>query len=67
MRMPKNSENILGGHAVTAIGYDDNRQAFIIRNSWGNSWGAGGNFYMPYNYIINSQYCSDFWTVTKVE
>lgn len=32
----------LGGHAVAIVGYDDNRQAYIIRNSWGQDWGEQG-------------------------
>ena len=39
-----------GGHAVTAVGYDDNRYggAFKIMNSWGRAWGDNGYFWMPY-------------------
>lgn len=29
-----------GGHAIALIGYTSNY--FIVRNSWGTSWGAGG-------------------------
>lgn len=32
----------LGGHAVSIVGYDDNEQAFIIRNSWSEEWGEKG-------------------------
>ena len=32
----------LGGHAISIIGYDDATQSFIIRNSWGKSWGEDG-------------------------
>lgn len=31
-----------GGHCVAIIGYDDAQQAWIIKNSWGTSWGMGG-------------------------
>lgn len=29
-----------GGHAFALVGF--NRQGFVIQNSWGSSWGAGG-------------------------
>lgn len=42
----------LGGHAITIVGYDDNRYggAFKVINSWGQTWGDGGYFWMPYDF-----------------
>lgn len=60
-------EHLEGGHAVTAVGYNDTKQAVLVRNSWGSSWGIKGHFWMPYAYISNAQYCSDFWTIRGVE
>jgi len=42
----------LGGHAVTIVGYDDNRYggAFKVINSWGRSWGDDGYFWLPYSF-----------------
>ena len=67
MPMPKEDEELLGGHAVCAVGFDDNRRVFIVRNSWGDSWGDKGYFYMPYAFITNTSQCSDFWTVRKIK
>jgi hypothetical protein len=39
---PTKSELLPGGHAVVAIGYDPQRAALLIRNSWGIRWGRGG-------------------------
>lgn len=39
---------VLGGHAVSIVGYDDEKQAFIIRNSWGETWGEKGFGYVAY-------------------
>lgn len=39
----------LGGHAMTIVGYDDNRKHFIIRNSWGRFWGDAGHCYYKYS------------------
>jgi len=66
MTMPTEKDNILGGHAVMAVGYDNDREVFIIRNSWGVNWGDQGYFYMPYEYMTNKNLCSDFWVVKKV-
>jgi C1A family cysteine protease len=67
MPMPKEDEELLGGHAVCAVGFDDNKRVFIVRNSWGSNWGDKGYFYMPYAFITNTSQCSDFWTVRKIK
>ena len=66
MPIPEPTEKILGGHAVLAVGFDDDKKCFLVRNSWGKSWGDNGYFYMPYDFITNSKYASDFWTVRSV-
>lgn len=53
MPMPKAGEQVIGGHAVFVVGYDDNKQSLIVRNSWGTSWGDNGYFYMPYAYFTS--------------
>ena len=67
MPMPQPNDSVEGGHAVMAVGYDDNKQWYIIRNSWGTGWGDKGYFYMPYAYMHNVNLCSDFWTIRSVE
>ncbi len=64
--MPRYGEQVLGGHAVVAIGYNDMHQWFIVRNSWSDQWGDKGYCYMPYAYLTNSQLASDFWTIQSV-
>lgn len=61
--MPQVYEKVLGGHAVMCVGYNDENEVFICRNSWGKSWGDNGNFYMPYAYLTNPNLASDFWTI----
>jgi C1A family cysteine protease len=41
----------LGGHAVSIVGYDDVTRSFVIRNSWGESWGEGGFAHVSYDDI----------------
>jgi C1A family cysteine protease len=58
---------LLGGHAVLAVGYDDAKHVFIVRNSWGTGWGMKGYFTMPYGYLLDSNLADDFWTVRMVQ
>jgi len=61
--MPAPNENILGGHAVLAVGYDDNTQRFTVQNSWGTTWGQNGFFTIPYDYLGNTDLADDFWVI----
>ena len=65
--MPKTGEEVLGGHAVLAVGYDDSTRRFIVRNSWGTGWGIKGYFTMPYGYLLNENLSDDFWTLRLVQ
>lgn len=64
--MPRGHEGNLGGHAILLVGYDDNRQVYIFRNSWSEQWGDGGYGYLPYEYVHNPDFASDFWVVETV-
>ncbi|CAN5181699.1 C1 family peptidase [soil metagenome] len=66
LQMPAASEHVKGGHAVMAVGYDDAKKVFIVRNSWGINWGLNGYFYMPYDYITSTNLADDFWTISQV-
>ena len=71
---PTERDSLRGGHAVMAVGYDDNHMlpdgsscpSLIIRNSWGMDWGIGGYGFLPYEYVAQGL-ARDFWTVLKSE
>ena len=37
------SSPLMGGHCIVIVGYDDARQAWLVRNSWGAGWGMTGS------------------------
>jgi C1A family cysteine protease len=39
----------LGGHAVLLVGYNDQDEYFIVKNSWGTDWGEAGFFRIDYS------------------
>ena len=64
--MPLPNEQVAGGHAVMAVGYDDQNQWRLVRNSWGDGWGMNGYFTLPYQYLLETNLSDDFWTVRLV-
>ena len=65
MLVPEPGEGVAGGHAVCCVGYDDTKKVFIVANSWGDSWGDKGYFYLPYEYAECRELTSDLWTARK--
>ena len=62
--MPRPAGKRKGGHAVMAVGYDDDKGCIKVLNSWGSNWGDNGYFYMPYNIIIDKDFCHDYWKIS---
>lgn len=65
--VPAGRERLLAGHAAVALGYDDDDQRFVVRNSWGVEWGDRGDCYLPYAYITNGGLAADFWMLRAAE
>jgi len=76
---PTPGERILGGHAVDAVGYDNNMKikntnpggvettgALLIRNSWGTGWGISGYGWLPYEYVLRGL-AIDWWSLLRNE
>lgn len=40
-------------HAMVLVGYDDSKQAFRVRNSWGVNWGDKGSIWIDYSFFMN--------------
>ena len=80
---PVATESVVGGHSVLIVGYDDNKIAknnrdgssktgcFLLRNSWGTSWGDHGYGWLPYAYFMpganGDVLADDVWTITEEE
>jgi C1A family cysteine protease len=63
--LPAKGEKAHGGHAVLCVGYDDDKQSFLVRNSWGTAWGLEGYCWMPYSYLTSTYLAADFWTIRQ--
>lgn len=46
--MAEKNASPVGNHTVCCIGYDDMRQAWLCKNSWGPEWGDEGFFWIGY-------------------
>ena len=64
--LPDKSEDVVGGHAVLVVGYNDSKKTWLVRNSWSANWGQAGYFTMPYAYLLNEDLASDFWTIRMI-
>lgn len=54
-------------HGVLAVGYDDTTQCITVLNSWGDTFGDKGYFYMPYKFITDPELAMNFWKIEEVQ
>ncbi|HOV13370.1 MAG TPA: C1 family peptidase [Spirochaetota bacterium] len=51
----------MGGHAMLLIGYDDDKQAYKIINSWSENWGLKGYAWLDYQLFEKNT--ADAWVM----
>lgn len=59
VHVPEPDEHFIGGHAIDVVGYDDSKQAWEVRNSWGAAWGDKGYFWLDYAYLLDPKLAAD--------
>lgn len=63
--MPRKDDRLIGGHAICAIGYDDQKKLIKFKNSWSEEWGQKGFGFLPYSYV--ERYMMDAWSSVDIE
>ncbi|MGB9661355.1 MAG: stalk domain-containing protein [Moorellaceae bacterium] len=75
--IPEPKGYLLGGHMVCLCDYDDDKQAFLLRNTWGKEWGNEGYAWLPYHWLTLTfdpigdgqhyvPYFMEAWTATDI-
>lgn len=44
----KNSDNYRGAHSILIVGFNQNEEYWVAKNSWGKNWGENGFFKIKY-------------------
>jgi C1A family cysteine protease len=59
LSMPTIKDELVGGHAMTIVGYDLNKKLLLVRNSFGEDWGLDGYCWMPFEFVNDNVW--DSW------
>lgn len=65
VKMPSSNRVGSGGHCQMIVGEDMKNGLWLVRNSWGTSWGIDGYAWVPHEYLDVSG-ASDFWVATAL-
>jgi C1A family cysteine protease len=68
--LPGLFDSVAGGHCSHFVGQTSSIDAegtpyYMFANSWGQ-WGKSGYGFIPQEYVLNSNLCSDFWIIQTV-
>lgn len=61
--LQKPTSGFIGAHAMVVVGWSEEKQAFKVRNSWGEEWGFGGYCWMHKDYL-KADITRDIWVPT---
>ena len=67
--IPSTRDSIIGGHCMLIEGYRLDLDAFIVANSWSNTWGDAGYCYFPAHLFEPDRgivFANDLWTLERV-
>lgn len=59
--------DVIGGHVINIVGYDDSQQCWLIRNEWGDAWGEDGYIRVAYDAFTGERrFISPFYGGTGI-
>jgi C1A family cysteine protease len=65
IKNPEKNEKILGGLCAVIVGFDGQKDHWIVRHPFGNEYGDNGYIYIPYDILSkNNNLTSDFWRIS---
>lgn len=64
---PQKDEKFVGGHAMVIVGCDPVKRMFIVRNSYGPTWGDKGHCYIAYDMILDRSLTYDLWVLKDLD
>ncbi len=59
--------SVAGYHAMVICGYSEEEKVYIVRNSWGSSFGDRGYCYIPFSYVESPEFCNHACIITDIE
>ena len=66
LNVPSASDEVLGGHAVVLVGYDDTTQTYDILNSHGSQFSDGGYFRLKYEFALNPDLAFEYAEIGEI-
>jgi aminopeptidase C len=66
INLPAPGDTLLGAHAMFVDAFDGTTQRFQGWNSWGNAWGWGGRFSIPFEWFTRPDLTYDVWSFSAL-